>query len=250
MTKVALITGAGQGIGLAVAQKMAENNIKVLINDIDFDLAENATKLINQNFPDMASYYAGDCSDPNFIKSMIKFTLKKFDRIDIVVANAGITRFGKFLEFTPQDFEDVMNLNLRGTFFLIQYASKYMIKNQINGRMILMSSVVGHQAHVNLAAYAMSKAAIEMLAKNLVIELSKYKIRINCVAPGATLTERTVSDPQYQKIWSEITPLGNPALTQDIAEAVFFLSSDNSKQITGQTLIVDGGWTSVGVQPQ
>ena len=114
---------------------------------------------------------------------------------------------------------------------------------------MLMSSVVGHLAHKNLAAYAMTKAAIEMLAKNLVVELSKYKIRVNTVAPGATLTERTLEDKAYHQTWSQITPLGIPAEVNDIAQAVCFFSSDAAKHITGQSLVVDGGWTSVGIQP-
>ena len=112
-----------------------------------------------------------------------------------------------------------------------------------------MSSVVGGQAHKNLAVYAMTKAALNMLAKNLVVELAPHRINVNTVAPGATLTERTLSDPEYMKVWSEITPIGSPATVEDIAQAVYFLTSDAAKHITGQTLIVDGGWTSVSVQP-
>jgi NAD(P)-dependent dehydrogenase (short-subunit alcohol dehydrogenase family) len=95
----------------------------------------------------------------------------------------------------------------------------------------------------------MSKAALEMLAKNLVIELSQYKININTIAPGATLTERTVSEPGYESTWSRITPLGKPATVDDIANAALFLVSDGAKHITGQTLIIDGGWTSVSPSP-
>ena len=95
----------------------------------------------------------------------------------------------------------------------------------------------------------MSKAALEMLAKNLVIDLSPYKINVNAVAPGATATERTTSDPNYEKVWSSITPMGRPASTLDIAHAAVFLVSPQARHITGQTLVIDGGWTSVSPSP-
>jgi NAD(P)-dependent dehydrogenase (short-subunit alcohol dehydrogenase family) len=117
------------------------------------------------------------------------------------------------------------------------------------GSLLFMSSVTGHQAHKNLGAYGMSKAGIEMLAKNLVIEVSKHNINVNTVAPGATITERTLEDPTYAETWSELTPMGKPATVQDIANAAVFLVSDQAKHITGQTLIVDGGWTSISPSP-
>ena len=112
-----------------------------------------------------------------------------------------------------------------------------------------MSSVTGHQAHKNLAAYSMTKAAIEMLAKNLVIELSSFGITVNAIAPGATLTERTLNDTDYKKTWAEITPMGRAAEVDDIVNAALFFVSPSSRHITGQSLIIDGGWTSVSPSP-
>ena len=117
------------------------------------------------------------------------------------------------------------------------------------GTILLMSSVTGHQAHKNLAAYGMSKAALEMMAKNLVLELSPLKININTIAPGATLTERTLQDPDYAKVWQKLTPMGRPASVSDIANAALFMVSDGAKHITGQSLIIDGGWTSISPSP-
>ena len=113
----------------------------------------------------------------------------------------------------------------------------------------MMSSVTGHQAHKNLAAYGMTKAGIEMLAKTLVIELSQFNISINTVAPGATITERTTGDAEFVKTWSQITPMGRPAEVSDIANAALFLVSPSSRHITGQTLVVDGGWISISPPP-
>jgi 3-oxoacyl-[acyl-carrier protein] reductase len=142
-----------------------------------------------------------------------------------------------------------MNLNLGGSFFLAQSASIKMRMNNSGGRILFMSSVTGHQAHKNLAAYGMSKAALELLAKTLVVELSQYKITVNAIAPGATMTERTASDPEYQSTWSRITPTGRPANVDDIAQAALFLVSPAAGHITGQTLVVDGGWTSTSPSP-
>jgi len=113
----------------------------------------------------------------------------------------------------------------------------------------LMSSVTAHQAHKDLAAYGMTKAALEMLAKTLVIELSPFAISINAIAPGATKTERTSEDAHYEKTWSRITPAGRPATVEDIANAALFMLSPASRHITGQSLIIDGGWTSVSPPP-
>ena len=193
---------------------------------------------------------AGDSSDTMFIQKMVDAAVAQFGQLDIVIANAGITLYGDFFTYTPESFFRVMQVNLAGTFFLAQAAAKQMKKQTSGGSLLFTSSVTGHQAHKNLAAYGMSKAALEMLAKNLVIELSQYKINVNSIAPGATLTERTLSDEfDYKKTWSSLTPMGRPAYVADIANAALFLVSDKAKHITGQTLIVDGGWTSISPSP-
>ena len=125
-----------------------------------------------------------------------------------------------------------------------------MVKQQSSGRILFMSSVTGHQAHPNLAAYGMTKAALEMLAKNLSVELAQHKITVNAVAPGATITERTLDlGLNYKEEWERLTPTGEVSTTQDIANTVLFLLADSSRQITGQTIMVDGGWTSVSPPP-
>ena len=191
----------------------------------------------------------GDASNVRFIQSMVDTAVGSLDSLNIVIANAGITFFADFFEYTPDSFDKVMQLNLGGSFFLAQSAAKQMKSQQSGGRILFMSSVVGHQAHKNLAAYAITKAGLEMLAKNLVIELSPYNITVNAIAPGATLTERTLHDEEYEKTWSRITPIGKPATVNDIANAALFMVSPASGQITGQSLVIDGGWTSVSPSP-
>lgn len=245
MKKVVLVTGASIGIGFEICKLFALNNYDIILNDIDQNSGELAVKELNSVFPDKVMGYFGDCSDIDFNNKMVFDIIEKYNKIDVFIANAGITLFGDFLTYMPADFDKVLGLNLRGTFFLTQTIAKEM--KEKGGSIVFISSVVGHQAHKNLAAYAITKAGLEMFAKNLVEELSEYKIRINTVAPGATLTSRTNLDGDYKETWSKITPLGKPAEVSEIAEAVYFIA--NAKHITGQTLIVDGGWTSVSPSP-
>ncbi len=246
--QVAIVTGAGQGIGLEICRHLASRGANVVLNDIEEGLAKEAADSIRRTNGACIAM-AGDSSDVSFIQSMVDEGVRQFGKIDIAIANAGITLFGDFFEYQPPDFNKVMQVNLGGSFFLAQAAAQQMKVQGTGGSILFMSSVTGHQAHKNLAAYGMSKAALEMLAKNLVIDLSPLKINVNAIAPGATLTERTGSDPQYEKVWSTITPMGRPASTSDIAGAALFLVSPEARHITGQTLIIDGGWTSVSPSP-
>lgn len=246
--KVAIVTGAGQGIGLEIARQLALQGASVVLNDLDHDLAEQGARSI-RNEKGNCIACAGDSGDTGFIKKMMRQTIKEFGRLDIAIANAGITLFGDFLDYPESAFNNVLRVNLGGSFFLSQAAARQMKEQGSGGSILFTSSVTGHQAHKNLAAYGMTKAALEMLARNLVIELSSSRINVNCIAPGATLTERTQHDPDYAGTWSRITPMGRPATTADIANAALFLVSDRAKHITGQSLIIDGGWTCISPSP-
>lgn len=246
--KVAIVTGAGQGIGFEIARQLASHGAVVLLNDIDPKLNDEAVNRI-KNEGGNCSGLAGDAGNVPFIQKMVDHAIDKYRKIDIAIANAGITLYADFFDYTPEAFNKVMQLNLAGSFFLAQAAAKKMKEQNSGGSILLMSSVVGHQAHKNLAAYAITKAGLEMLAKNLVVELSPYNINVNAIAPGATLTERTLEDKEYTKTWSRITPMGKPASTTDIANAALFLVSPSSRHITGQSLVIDGGWTSVSPSP-
>jgi 3-oxoacyl-[acyl-carrier protein] reductase len=227
---------------------MAARGAAILLNDIDENLAIIAQKAI-QAQGGVCELFVGDVAEVETVQKMVAEAVRLFGKTTILVANAGITTFGDFFEYQPQSLQKLLDLNIRGTFFLIQAAAKQMKEQATGGRIILMSSVTGHQAHQYLAAYGMTKAAIEMLAKALVIELSPHKITINTVAPGATMTERTIQDTDYEATWLRITPLQKPATVADIAAATLFLASREAGHITGQTLVVDGGWSSVGVSP-
>ena len=246
--QVAVITGAGQGIGFEIAKQLALQGASVILNDLDENLTAKAVLSIQDSGGRCCPFY-GDAADVAFIHNMVQEAVQKFGRLTIAIANAGITLFDDFLNYKPDALNKVMQLNLAGSFFLAQKAAKQMKEQKSGGSILFMSSVTGHQAHKNLAAYGMTKAGLEMLAKTLVVELSEYKITVNAIAPGATVTERTIEDHNYEKTWSHITPMGRPANVEDIANAALFLVSPLSRHITGQSLVVDGGWTSVSPSP-
>jgi len=248
--KVAIVTGAGQGIGFAMCQKLVRAGAAVILNDLDAAIATHAAnEICQQTSLETCVAVAGDSSDLLVINRLVEVAVQRFGKLDIAIANAGVTLFGDFLTYPADSFFNVMRVNLGGTFFLAQAAVNQMKKQGHGGSLLFTSSVTGHQAHKNLAAYGMSKAAIEMLAKNLVIDISEYGINVNTVVPGATLTARTVQDADYQKTWSALTPMGRPATVEDIANAAMFLVSDEARHITGQSLVIDGGWSSVSPSP-
>ena len=248
-SQVAIVTGAGQGIGFEIACQLALQGAAVALNDADEALARQAASLIVEQ-GGICEPIPGDAANVPFIKSMVQYTVDRFGALTLAVANAGLSLYGNFFEYPAESFEKVVGLNLGGSFFLAQAAASQIKRQEGGGSLLFLSSVTGHQAHKDLAAYSMTKAGIEMLAKNLVVELSPYNISVNALAPGATLTERTLSFPDYNNVWSAITPIGRPATVQDIAHAALFLLSPLSRHITGQTLIVDGGWTSISPPPK
>lgn len=247
--QTAIVTGAGEGIGYEIARRLARKGANVILNDIDHDKANRAAGDIHKEGGECMPL-AGDAGDLDFIQSMVDTAVKRYGELNIVMANAGITTFHDFFTYPLDKFQQLVHVNLQGTFFLVQAAARQMRAQGKGGRIVLTSSVTGHQSHQYLVAYGMTKAAIEMLARGAVIELAPYHITVNAVAPGATVTERTLrDDPNYAEVWKELVPTGRAASPADIAHAALFLASPLSGQITGQTLIVDGGWSAVSPGP-
>lgn len=248
--QTAIVTGAGTGIGFEIARQLVAEGASVILNDIDEEQARRAAAEIIARVGGACIAMPGDAGSVALTAELVAAAVEHFGRLDMVVANAGLTQFGDFFDFREEDFSKVLNLNLRGSFFLTQAAARQMREQKTGGRILLMSSVVADVACPNLAAYGMTKAALRALARGLVLDLSPYGITINAIAPGATLTERTaLEEEDYDGIWSQLNPLSRTARPDDIAQTALFLLSPAARHITGQTLIVDGGWTSVGLTP-
>jgi glucose 1-dehydrogenase len=245
--RVAIVTGAGQGIGLEICKRLATSGVSVVLNDVSESLAAEAASAVSKS--GQCIPVAGDVADAKTIDLLIETAVRKFGRIDVAVANAGITLFGDFLSYSRDDFMRVIDVNMGGSFFLAQAVARQMIAQQSGGSILFMSSVTGIQAHKNLGAYGMTKAALQNLARHLVLELAPYKINVNALAPGATMTERTMQDREYESTWSRLTPMGRPATPADIAAAATFLVSQEARHITGQTIVVDGGWSAGSPNP-
>ena len=243
--KAVVVTGAGTGIGYALCQAFASAGATVALNDIDLLLCQRAARQINETIgAERVLPYACDVADVEAVRTLFQRFVGRAGKLDIAVANAGITNYGEFLTSTPEDFDRLMGVNLRGSFFTAQTAARLMIEAHTPGRIILMSSVTGIQAHVNLGGYGITKAGIRMMAKTIALEVGKYGITANAISPGATLTERTLQDdPNYEKHWASVTPIGRVGYVEDIVAAALYLASSEARHVTGQTLVVDGGWT-------
>jgi 3-oxoacyl-[acyl-carrier protein] reductase len=246
--RAAVVTGAGQGIGREIARQLAAEGASVLLNDQEEWLAEEAARAMRAEGAVVVPA-GGDVADPRVTRGLVDRAVSAFGRLDAAVANAGITMHRDFLDYRPEDLDRLLAVNLRGSFFLAQAAARRFREQGTPGRILFLSSVTGHVAIRQLAPYGMTKAALEALARNLSLEVAPLGITVNAVAPGATVTPRTVSDEGYEQGWAGVTPDGRAASVGDVAAAALFLLSDAAAHVTGQSLVVDGGWTAKGAVP-
>ncbi len=248
--QVAVITGAGEGIGLEIARRLALQGAAVLLNDINTELAIEAAQGICKEGGTCLGA-GGDVGDVQVVRDLVTRAVAEFGCLTIAVANAGLSLWDDFFDFKPEDFQRVLAVNLGGSFFLAQAAARQMRKQASGGRLLFLSSVAGNQAIATSSVYAMTKKGLEMLARSLVSEVSSHGITVNAIAPGATVTPRTVAAvPDYEPIWSTVIPTGRPVYPSDMANAALFFLSPTADQITGQTLIVDGGWSATSPEPK
>jgi NAD(P)-dependent dehydrogenase (short-subunit alcohol dehydrogenase family) len=243
--KSVLITGAGRGIGKAIAQIFVQHGAKVVIGDINESWVNDTAAIINHEFPGSAIAAHLDVSNAESAAHAINTTVKNFGSLDVLVNNAGIHRSHLFIDFPLDDFELVYKVNVQGTLICSQLAAKQMIKQGKGGSIISFSSASGKKPDPGGTAYCSSKSAIIGLTRVMALELGQYGIRANCVLPGATDTEmlRGVleAEPSLKKILEDRTPLGKMAMPEDQANAVVFLASDLASHITGEQLVVSGG---------
>lgn len=248
--KRVFVTGAGAGIGFEIARQFAEHGAIVGLNSLSNEETNAAAQKIRSSHPDSNVHgFPCDVADVTAIQANIDQFANENDGIDVFVANAGITVFAPFLDIQPSEFERLVNVNLNGTFFSAQSAARQMRKHRLPGRIILMSSVCGIRSHLNTSAYGASKAAIRHLAISLAEELGPYGITVNCIAPGATVTERTATDNQYVEGWANVAPTKTVGSVEDVAHATMFLADERSAHISGEVLMVDGGWTTTSPLP-
>lgn len=245
---VALVTGAGAGIGYAIAEELARAGARVALNDLDAELSARAVAQLDGA---QEASFPADIADVGAVRAMVEAVVATLGVPQICVANAGITQFAPFLDAEPERFDRLMAVNLRGSYFTAQAAARAMLAAGVGGRIVLLGSVTGLRAVRGLSAYGITKAGIAAMARSLAVELAPHGITVNAVAPGATITERTLQEtPNYAEDWAGVTPTGRASQGADIAAAVRFLVSPEAAQITGQTLVVDGGWTLGGQLPQ
>lgn len=245
---VVLVTGAATGIGFGVCAAFAREGATVVLNDIDAARADAAAAALAGDGHVVAM--AADVSDVAAVRALVDSTVARFGHVDVVVANAGLSHFGPFLDEEPADVDRVLAVNLRGTYFTAQAAARAMVAGRRPGRIVLVTSVAGVQAIRGLSTYGATKAGLRMLARSLSLELGAYGITVNAVGPGATLTERTMQETvDYEGQWSSVAPIGRIAAVEDVASAVLFLASPEARHVTGQTLMVDGGWSATGPVP-
>ena len=239
--QVAVVTGAGRGIGHAIAVRLASEGARVASVSRTEANAQKTADEINAGRPEAAKAYAVDVADHAAVQKIGAQILEDFGRVDILVNNAGVTRDGLSMRMPVEDWDTVLNTNLKGAFNFVQALMRPMIK-QRNGRIINISSVSGLIGNAGQANYSASKAGLIGLTKSLARELASRGITVNAVAPGLIETDMTgvLSDEVRQAILQKI-PLGKLGEPDDIAGAVAYLASAEAKYITGQVLAVDGG---------
>ncbi|MBP9019037.1 MAG: 3-oxoacyl-[acyl-carrier-protein] reductase [Rikenellaceae bacterium] len=239
--KVALITGAARGIGKAIALKFASEGADIFFTDLVIDENAEATKREIESFGVKVLALASNASSFEEAHKVVEEGVKVFGKIDILVNNAGITKDGLIMRMTEQQWDAVINVNLKSAFNYIHAITPVMMR-QKSGSIINMSSVVGVSGNAGQANYAASKAGMIGLAKSVAQELGSRGIRANAVAPGFILTDMTEKLPDaVKKEWAEKIPLRRGGLPEDIANVCTFLASDLSSYVTGQVISVCGG---------
>ncbi|MFT0751371.1 3-oxoacyl-[acyl-carrier-protein] reductase [Synechococcus sp. RC10A2] len=243
--RVALVTGAGRGIGKAVAQTLAAAGAQVAALSRTEANAQEVAHAI-ETAGGRALAFGGDVADPSTVETVIEQTLKHWERLDIVVNNAGITRDTLLLRMKDEDWDAVLQTNLKGAFLCSRAALKPMMRQRW-GRIVNISSVVGLTGNAGQANYAASKAALIAFTKSVALEMGSRGITCNAVAPGLIETDMTQAmPPQAREYALQRIPVGRFGTPEDIAYGVLYLCSDYAAYITGQVFVIDGGLT-VGI---
>jgi len=246
--KVAIITGSGQGLGMTMAWGMAKEGAKIIISDINSERGRATTEELKK------SGYTAEFIYCNVLKKeevelLIRESIRTFDRIDILINNAGLAKIGPIDSIKEEDWVICIGVDVKGVFLCTREAVKIM-KKQNSGCIINISSIHGLQGMPERGPYSVAKAGIVNLTSTLAAELGRWNIRVNCIAPGFIRTlgfdEQVAKGTVKTEELESRLPLGRLGMSEDIADAAVFLASDKSKYITGVTIPVDGGWLADG----
>jgi len=240
--KVAIITGSTTGIGKATAEIFAKEGAKVVINCREQDECDEVASKIEN-----AIGIAADVSKESDIKNLIVKTVKKFGKLDIFMNNAGVLGSAPLEKMTEQEWDRVIDINLKGSFFGIKHAAKQMLKQGGGGKIINVASIAGLIGYPMLAHYCSSKGGVIQLTRTAAMEFAQKKINVNAIAPGLIETPMTagmMKDPAQKKALLAGIPMKRAGKPEEIGYAALYLASGASDYLTGQVMVIDGGWTS------
>ena len=243
--KVAIITGAGSGIGRASALAFAREGAKVVVADWVEEGGKGTVNLIKKQ-AGQAVFVKDDVSQASDVEQMIKQSLAEYGRVDILFNNAGIVKMGALHETTEADWDQVLDVNLKGVFLCSKAVLPQMLK-QGSGKIVNTASIAGLVGFSQVGAYCASKGGIIALTREMALEYAPKKINVNCIAPGiikTAMTKDMLNDPATVRGFAASTPYPRLGEGEDIAMAAVYLASDESDFVTGQVLAVDGGWTA------
>lgn len=242
----ALVTGGGQGVGKGIALQLARAGCNVAVNY--YEKSDRAAETVAeiQALGREAWAVRADVRHAREVADMVAASVDRFGSLKVLVNNAGVQTWGPFLDISEEEWDRVIDTNLKGMFLCSQAAARHM-KDHGGGVIVNIGSGCNKVPFPHLVAYTASKGGVEMLTKVTALELGPFGIRVNCVAPGAIEIERTRREsPDYGKKWGQVTPLGRVGTPADVARAVVYLASDEASFVTGQTLWVDGGLFTQG----
>lgn len=238
--KVAIVTGASSGIGLAIAKTFAKEGAKVVLSDVNEDAGKKIVEAIGEN----AVFFKCDVSDSKQVDALIDYAVKTFGSLDIMVNNAGVGGLGGVMDATDEAWDKTISINLSGVFYGCRAASRYMKEKKVKGSIINMASILGTVGMESAIAYCAAKGGVVQLTHAGALDTAKAGIRINALAPGFIETNMTkdLLVTEFGDMVRANTPLGYVGKPEDIANAALYLASDESSYVTGEVLHVDGGW--------
>ena len=242
--KVAIVTGAADGIGQASALAFAQHGASVVLADIESEMNQAAAARISEETGQETLAVTCDVSEDDHLENLLQVTLDRFGRCDILLNNAGIILTGDILELAPDDFDRVISVNLRAYFIMSQLVSRYMVAHGVEGSIINMASLNSELAIPNQVAYVASKGGVQQLTKATALRLAEHNIRVNAIGPGSIKTRvlnAVMTDDEARRRILSRTPLKRLGEPSEVASIAVFLASDYASYLTGQTIYPDGG---------